>query len=436
MVNILSQSPLPNSIGVFRNIFIQLQVDTSLNRNTVNTNTVILINKVTEEIIPGVVDYIPGTKTLTFQLFDILESNTTYALIVAGGDSGIFKVAPALPWRDDSYIFEFTTGISTDPSSPLAPTTTYPTAPYFTGNEGVYTEVQGRTGEPVSHIVTTAAQVNPSGVIVPIVPSGSVYLTEDEEDDIVLVSTNPSNGAVNIDQLNISLTFSKNVESVDISSKFVITVSNILGYDPDVAFTYVVVDDVVNITVTAATPTKLPYATNFIVTYTDVSDDTDTSMVSGTFSFSTKIKPFYSTILLIRNLRSIIANVSDSDIEKLIYENSLFVFENASPVFDVDTPTQAAKNYVACKTKLDLIQSIYIDGGPIASKKLADFSVAKDLTALPKIASGLVSSLVACVNQNLNTVTNATNTGIATVVMAVNDSRYPASVRLVSQDFE
>jgi hypothetical protein len=56
----------------------------------------------------------------------------------------------------------------------------------FTGNDGIYRETWGRTGEPVSHIVTTSAQIGPSGTIIPapwgaeryISPSGTVVSRE------------------------------------------------------------------------------------------------------------------------------------------------------------------------------------------------------------------------------------------------------------------
>lgn len=403
---IVSQIPINFATNVIRNIFIRIKFDQTVDRSTVNDYTAILVETDNpNNIIPGHVDYIVGTKEVTFQLFDFLKSNTNYTMILVGGTAGIHVLTPTRqPFNSGNYVFSFTVGEIVDSNVPLATQGTYEDGPYFQGEGGIYKQVFGRTGEPVTHIVTTAAQVGPSGTIVPapfgadryIAPSG-----EYDEDAFKFTSSDPEDGSINNINSNIKFLFNSSLKSVE---SVVVRVSDILGEEltneSNISNYDFTIDNKEYVVTPSGLLTGLANAADYEIILNNVKDVIDRVISSIKIIFRTKIIPMYTTVKIVRiNLGSLIRNVSDSEIQDLIYENSLWAFDNAKEPFLIDKPTMAAKNYTMCKTKLDLLERHYIKGGTIMSKQLADLRIEYG-PGISSIIENKIDKLEKCVEKN------------------------------------
>ena len=433
-MSIVSTTPTSLATDIDRNIFIKVVFDTNLLRSSVNEYTLILVHTNTQNVVSGRVDYIYGTKTATFQLFDYLESDTNYTVIVVGGSSGIHESASEEPFSDNNYVFSFTTGSSIDVNVPLATRGLYTDGPYFQGNDGIYTEVFGRTGEPISHIVTTAAAVGPSGTIVPAPFGAERYLypsgATPQGETFQLVSSDPEDGEEHIiaeDQENITFTFNGDIKSI---SEFDISVENFLGYDlpndNNTSNYNLVIDGKDYVITPTGSLTELAPGAEFTVTLSDILDIADNSISEVSISFKTRPVPMYSTVKIIRtNLGDLIATVTDIEIETVIYEKSLVAYENADRSFEIDEPTDAAKNYVTCKSKLDLLERRYMMGGQVERKTLADLTIQYG-SGLAGVVTNKINKLEDCINENWLELTTGTNhVGPVSAVKSYYDPRYP-----------
>jgi len=450
MASIVSTTPANFSLDVIRNIYIQVKFDVPLDRTSITKYTVILVESVTEDPVQGSVDYVPATNAITFQLFDLLKRNTNYTLIVVGGVDGIQKLNPHAAALDGNYIFSFTTGETIDYDLPLASRSEYTDGPYFQGDAGVYRETFDRTGDTVSHIVTTSAQVSPSGLIVPAAWGADRYIpssgTTPTGDIFALDHSDPVNNEVDVlTSQNISLTFNDDISSV---GSFDVVVTDFLGLDRTDENTIANYNGVINGDTYTITPqvTTLTASAIYTITLHDVESANGQTIDDVTISFKTKIAPFYSTIRLIRNLGPLVEPETDETIALLIYENSIWIYETANEDvtnelsgFEIDAPPKEAKDYVACKTKLDLIYNRYLIGGQVTDKSLADLKISYG-PALTQVISKKIAELEGCVNKNLAAL-NVQGKYVApqTAVKANSDPRMPIKTtswqRLISKDF-
>lgn len=433
-MSIVSVSPLNFATNVSINAFIRVVFNTALNRTTVNEYTLILVDTYTQTVIPGRVDYVAGTTTATFQFFDYLSKNTNYTVIVVGGTAGIYALSPNEPFSANNFVFSFTTGESIDYTIPLATRNQYTDGPYFQGADGIYTETFSRTGEPVSHIVTTSASIGPSGTIIPspsgpdvyIPPSGSTPAGEVFQ----LVSSDPGNGEENViasTQENITFTFNGDVASV---ATFEIEVENILGYDllndNDTSNYALSIDGEDYVITPTGSLTEFAPSAIYTVTLSDIVDVGGNEIAEVAISFKTKPVPMYSTVRIIRtNLGDLIATVTDEEIATVIHENSMVAFDNASPAFLIAVPTMAAKNYVTCKSKLDLLERRYMMGGQVERKTLADLTIQYG-SGLAGVVLHKINKLEDCIDLNWLELTTGTNhIGPVSAVKSFYDPRYP-----------
>lgn len=213
MSKIVETIPRTFSSNVVLNVVCKIRFDTELDPETISTDTVILAEDKSDLIIPGVAGYTFGTidfpvkigeetveakgtakGTVTFKLFEILKKNTDYTLILVGGPGGIKTTTGQWAVSEDNFLLRFQTGEDIDPNLPLAKKSFYdgPSRP-FRGADGIYTEVYNETGEPVQHIVTTQASVEPSGHIVPGDPEE--YLPPPVEiEDLDVIKVDPGYG--------------------------------------------------------------------------------------------------------------------------------------------------------------------------------------------------------------------------------------------------
>jgi len=441
MAKIVSQTPQNFEENVIRNVFIQVVFDVSLDRTTVSDYTVILVKNSTQGIIPGRVDYIVPTNTVTFQLFDFLDADTEYTVILVGGINGIHTLSPNEPYSDRNYVFSFTTGNSIDHTKPLAPQASYEDGPAFQGEQGIYKIVWDRTGETVSHVVTTAASVSPSGIIEPAPWNADRYLPSSGDllpgEEFLLLSSEPEDNETGVTGSGVLFTFNNLVNSVGLVS---ITAFDILGfaleYESNVDnYDIDIISRSLRILPSGESPT-LRYSTIYSVILDTVTDVADNEISSVELNFKTKFVPLYSTVKIIRsNLGSLISTVSDEDIEIEIYQNSKWAYENAKVPFGLTSPTVAAMNYTTCKTKLNLLYNQYLGGGQVVRKTLADLTIEYG-SGLANIIAKKIVTLENCIEKNEPLLT--TGYGFVTAQSAVksyNDSRYPTWQRLVNKDF-
>jgi hypothetical protein len=439
-------SSIPNNFtsDVVRNIFIRVQFDTPLDRSTITKYTVILIESESQDPVDGNVDYILGTMTVTFQLFGYLKANTDYTLLLIGGTSGIKTLSPNVPFSSANYSVSFKTGVTIDPALALATNATYDDGPAFQGEAGIYKETFDRTGDTVSHIVTTSAQVGPSGTIIPAPWGAERYLpssgTVPDVDEFLLESSVPSNGEVDVIGDDIVLTFNSNIQSVGSVSIQVVDFLQQERVDENNIdnYTCAISGDTYTITPKDPLTDGLTSSAIYTITLTDVVSTHGLSIDTVTIEFRTKIVPFYSTVRLIRNLGPLVAAESDESITLLIYENSLWIYQTTQ-TFEIDAPPRAANDYVACKTKLDLIYNRYLVGGQVEQKTLVDLTIRYG-PAMSSIVGKKIAELESCVNNNLVAL-GATGKFIApqSAVKSTNDSRFPISEsgwkRLNNKDF-
>jgi len=441
MAKILESFPNNFATGVVLNVFLSFKFDEALDRSTITDSSVILVQTDTEEIVSGVPDYVVGTKTLTFQLYAYLEKNTKYSIILVGGDSGI-KTLLGENWDDNSFVSYFTTGETVDKTIPLAQVGDAATdGPYFTGEDGIYAETFGRTGEPVSHIVTTAAEVGIDGTITPIPQGPDQYIFPPDAPIVFEVaSTSPINGETNVITSEIKVVFNLEPDPDSLVNRVLITGEDLLGFPVD-SETYI--NSVSEKTLTIAPSGVLadeyaPSSIYNVVLKSGITDISASGVLSSDylFTFKTAISPYYSTVKLIRsNLGDLIRKVKDSEIEMLIYENSSYILSVATTAWEDDAVPQAARDYVECKTKLDLIHRVYFAGGPVTSKTLDDFTVSYG-RGFVDIVKKRIEGLNICVTKNLNIITTGQSfvSSVGTV-KADYDERRPTWERLEDEYF-
>ena len=439
-MNIISQIPNNFETNIIRNPFIRVKISEPLDRSTINSYTVILVESDTQDIIEGVADYIVGTGTVTFQLYDLLKPDTNYTCILVGSVNGIFLLSPSEPFSPVNYVFTFTTGTTIDNTLPLANRAMYEDGPYFQGEKGIYKETFSRTGETVSHIVTTAAQVGPDGKIYPAPYGPDIYLDPSGMpapyyDALVLSYSTPENGEVNVTSSGIYFVFNNNLSVID-SWDVAVTdmLENIVTAENEHS----------NYTVSASGTTigihstlgNFRYASTYEFTLYNVVDVHSQSLAEVKVTFKTKIVPFYSTVKIIRtNLGSLISKETDEDIQTVIYENSLWIFQNASPTFIIDAPPNTALEYVTCKSKLDMLYRVFFNGGPATKKTLADFTVDYG-SQFTNVIQKRIDALETCAQKNLNLITiGVPSVAAGSAVKASADPRKPTWKRLEDATF-
>jgi len=382
VANVQTTIPVAFASNVYRNVFLTAQFDVDLSRDSITDLTVLLIRSSDNDVVDGVVDYILGTRTITFQLDTLLDAETNYTWILVGRSTGIKEADGLTAALASNERVTFTTGAAAhiDPTIPLATDTRITgTMPAFAGGNGVYNVVFGRTGEPISHVVTTAGQIGPSGVIVPAPAGSAVYLAASGSlvPDPIAVSgtTDPANGDSFLDTDDMD----------DISAWFTDT-PVISGLTDDGVS--VEVEDILQLSISQPvltvsidenrldiTPSFWSNGATYTVTLSsDISGENLAEMESDyTFSFVTKPKAFYTTVKKVRiNIGSVASKITDTEIIELIYENSLWAYENHRTGFAIESPPSYVEDYVLCKTKMDILNRVLMASSTPTSRKIGE----------------------------------------------------------------
>lgn len=416
-MTILTQYPSNGQSNIELNPIIKISFDFDIDPKSLTEETVFLYKEGTSDTVNCVASYIIGSKTIAIRLYDPLEEDTTYNVMLVGGESGIYMLNPYKPFADLSYEFAFTTGTHENEDNPyLVKGKSYKDAPAFQGKDGIYTLVHDKTGELVSHIVTTGSRVAPDGTIKAdpvaleqtiIPPSG--YPPSPADDKFQLVSTYPLINKEDVYAGQAVFTFNNIVDSYEMLE---VSVEDALGYETDnenivenynveIKENQVIVTPKEDLTKTL----KFRYGCDYNITLYNVQSIAGEIVREATITFKTKYKPMYCSVKLIRNsLKTIIQDITDDEIKDLIYEFSIYVYLNAKVPFDINKPPLPARDFVCCSTKLALITLIY--GGILNSgkqgmvkrKTLADFTIeyGSDATG---ILGKLIDNLQKCIDK-------------------------------------
>lgn len=142
--------------------------------------------------------------------------------------------------------------------------------------------------------------------------------------------------------------------------------------------------------------------TDYIITVTkDRIKGLDTSTLTPDYSFffTTILSPMYTSIQIIRmDLGSFIDSVPDNTIALLIHRNSVY----AQTLGTISSPVQTyARQYVTCKTELDLINALYLGIGKLGSgrRTLGDMSITKDAGGVQDLIGPIREGLLLCVKE-------------------------------------
>lgn len=451
MSYIIETTPANFDTNVSINVYIKVKFNVDIDTSTIDEFRVILAESGTENIIPGVPGYVYGTRSITFQLFDYLKKQTQYTLILVGREDGILTKDgdPAFPFSN--YVVRFSTGDSIDPNIPLAKRVEFDGITPFLGQDGIYKQVYERTGEPISHIVTTAASIGPSGNIIPDADGADAYLPPSGVIGYVSVeSTIPANGDMDVESGTIVITFDEEITNI-LDEDIIVEATHFAGLfaaaEPEYTWTLsptgttltIVLDnfensDIYTVTLKAtiggggANPSGVPPSGGISPTYT-LEDD-------YVFIFNTLIDPYCTTIGTIRtSLGSLISGIDDSEINFLIYKYS----KKVTDYFDVTcNERDEVIFYVICATKLELVQRRLFEGGPATTKRLADLEIQYGRNYAQMIA-GLLDDLKDCMTKNWDILEGQSGFDVRTAVKGLNDPRRPVSIyswrRLKGTDF-
>jgi hypothetical protein len=338
----------------------------------------LLVKTSDRTIVSGIADYILGTRTVTFQLASLLEANTEYTWILVGRAEGIKTLVGQEALSANEQI-AFKTGTEIDPGIPLAPADAVAgDIPAFEGGAGIYTTVFGRTGEAVTHSVTTAGQVGPSGQLFPAPAGSAIYLALSgsiDLDPITLSGTVPGNGDHLLlldDMSTIEVAFSDVPVNTGLTNGGIeIVAEDLLELDVTQPTWTVTTSDNKLI----VTPSSWRGGTEYTVTVSSEISGNNSEALGEDYSFSFSVRPeyYFTTVKMVRaNLGSAISKIPDEDIEILIYENSLWTYEHSAATFDVDAPPIYVKDYVLCKTKFDVLNTALMGTDSVTRERIGE----------------------------------------------------------------
>jgi hypothetical protein len=374
VARILSTNPENRATSVVRNVFLTAQFEVDLDRDSITDLTVLLLKSSDRTVVDGIADYILGTRTVTFQVGEILESNTEYTWVLVGRAEGLKTLDGVIALTVNEQI-TFKTGTEIDPALPVAPSDAVSgSIPAFDGGAGIYSVVFGRTGEPVTHTVTTAGQVGPSGQIFPAPAGSAVYLALSgtiDLDPITISGTIPADGDHLLlldDMSTIDIAFN----DVPVTGNGVtILAEDLLELDV-VQPTWTVA---INDNVLIVTPSEWRGGTEYTITVSKDITGNNSEALGTDYEFSFSVRPeyYFTTVRLVRaNLGSAISKIDDEDIEVLIYENSLWAYDHSATTFDTDDPPLYVKDYVLCKTKLDVLNTALMGTDSVTQERIGE----------------------------------------------------------------
>jgi hypothetical protein len=385
-----SKTPAADAVSVYINDHVDVIFDQAIDEDTLNDNTVLLYRMSDYQVMDKTISYSTSTNTLTITPSIVLDQNTQYSCVLVGADqsasciknSGSESMVVSLSWN-------FTTG-----TLPMDP--------------------QGEFGEDDEEAIDRSTAESPVSLVLP--PKST--------EDLIIVSTSPSNYAANVGTFNsdmeterwdgpLTVTFNQPVASgLAISQDWITFEVQPVDGDPSTV-TALPSGSLTNVNGDTLTWTPSTYGANNYdwrsnneITVT-VSEDVVSS--SGTtlgnqfrFMFTTLYRPYYCTVPRIRAvIGSFIREIPDDTIARNIYLNSLEAYNIANTIYSqylwgIDSPTFAAKMWVCCKTQYDLLYAKLLDmasSGPGMIKRLGDFTIQESTEIQAGVKGALQKSL-------------------------------------------
>lgn len=396
--NVTSTSPTSGATEVYTGSQITVTFDQNMDGQSINVGTFVIYDQ-NLNILPGTVTYSPTTQTATFSPSAPLLPRDIFTVVLQGGINGI-RTLPDI-WGEIYYLNNYTWS--------------------FTTNDGRFFE------PPVS--------IAPSGINV-IYPSGVNYGTQ-----FAVTSTTPANRQSMLDPSGVYLDIN-GLPTLTICFNKPMSLGSILGSgelcasDPITIFKENILQDPevpsamypIDLT-TSGTWSSILWQAKFTfnsngvflpnesinvhIPSTLMSTDGTALGTDYDFFFTTRYNPFYIGAARVKlRLGSIIADIPDDTINRLIYMNSQlanwwsFDYRNEirpfvttrttgfeaiviRPNFQLDPvtglPPLYVQKYVEAKTMLDLLKAryfglmdqLFLSGGPGASKMLSDLRVSE-----------------------------------------------------------
>lgn len=389
-MSIVNINPNLNSLLSTASPTISITFSDDLDVNTINKNTVSVYKSDTIDF----VDYnlVYSNKVITITITQNLDYNSDYSIMFKSGIKGIMQLNP--------HIAEFNTNNIL----------TFKTKPNIIINGNVQ-------------------------------PDNNDNIQEDNNistGDFKLVSSNPVNETINNDTNQIVFTFNKNISSYD---GVEITADDVVYYPLEAEseinnYDITIEDNKIIIKPKSSFHNKLRYATDYIITINSVVSEDNETINNVVLDFTTVLKPLYVSVKKIRNaFGDLLKDISDAQLELLIYEASIYAYQWAANKFYLFKPTQTVIQFVFCYVKQLLFDRLFITtGGGVNSntiikrKTLADFTIeygtdqAKFLTDLLNRINDCVESMGMKLGIDQYTINDG---GIQATVKSWNDPRKP-----------
>jgi hypothetical protein len=390
-MSIVNVNPDLNSLLSTASPTISITFSDDLDSNTINKNTISVYNSNTIDFVNFNLVY--SNKVITITITQNLNYNTNYSIMFKSGTKGIMKLNPHVAEFNENNIL------------------TFKTKPNIIINGNIQPDDNDNTQEDNDNILPG---------------------------DFKLINTNPVNETIKNDTNQIVFTFNKNIASYDgieITADDVVYYpleeeSNINNYD------IIAENNTLTIKPKSSFHNKLRFATDYLITINSVVSEDNETISNVTLDFTTVLKPLYISVKTIRNaFGDLLKEVTDAQLELLIYEASIYAYQWAAHRFPLFKPTQTVIQFVFCYVKQLLFDRLFITtGGGVNSntiikrKTLADFTIeygtdqAKFLTDLLKRINDCVESMGMKLGIDQYTVNDG---GIQATVKSWNDPRKP-----------
>jgi len=404
---ITTYTPANLETSVPNNSVVEVTFDQQMDPATISTLTMILsIDGEYMDTVSRTVVYNPGNKKATVSPSTYLANNTTYRMLVVGATD------------PDAAVL---TGVKNLSGEPMVGNISWT----FTTGENIFVEASGdstiyatpdSTGT-TDYLPLLVESTDPEDLAYN-VPLDQVIAVEFNDDlwveNVSIVETLPSGAYADpTGWLTNSITMTSQAVLGSEFAGFTPAAPQFsLYYDSDVDTVYLTptstgyVDSYYNggsYVQGTATAGRWEQSSDYTVTILkDRIKGLNTTIMDSNyeFLFTSLMVPMYISVEVIRlSLGSIIDGVPDNTIAVLIHRNSIRAQQLGS--FSYSNPPLYVREYVDCKTKLDLLNSIFLGAGTLGGgrRTLGDMTIEKDSGGSADYIIPILEQLGACVDE-------------------------------------
>jgi hypothetical protein len=442
-MGIINQYPSNQAKKIELNPIIWIRFNTELAVSTISDKSVVLFEVLREIEVKKVVSYDHNTKEIIIRLYGPLKSGTEYGVIIG---TDVYTASPYKSFSNAGYLFTFYTGLEVNANNPYVASTEFSINSTGSQNDTSQQTTTTTTQIPVQPTNQTEEEPTITEDIVinppPTVPDIDVNLT-----DFALVGCYPLHNSTDTKPKQVIFTFNENVESVDSIS---ILTEDILGEYCDKEnnldnYIIEVQGNKVILTTTAALYNQFRYSTIYNITLYGVKDIEGEILHAVRLEFTTRLAPLYSTVKIIRlSLGPIVKDLTDEEINMLIYLHSIYVYQSIPVYFRMFMPSQVVREYVTCAVKKDLLERYnYFSAAEsgssgdryIKKKQLADFTIEWGIDggkAMEKLSTQVDKCLERTALALALPAYMLSDGGMAITVKSWNDPRKPIAPRMGS----